>query len=151
MSTNRNFLHVNILVDDLESAVKFYRDELGLATDETPEQGMPSQFFKLAGGVQIHMNEIKDERSFRAHFAIDVDNFSEVFRRMKEIGAIDLTAWGNVRRLPGGKMQLFVRDPSDNLVEINSRQEEIIDPEILADDIVDAEESIFIWEEREVE
>jgi len=151
MSTNRNFLHVNILVDDLESAVKFYRDELGLATDETPEQGMPSQFFKLAGGVQIHMNEIKDERSFRAHFAIDVDNFSEVFRRMKEIGAIDLKAWGNVRRLPGGKMQLFVRDPSDNLVEINSRQEEIIDPEILADDIVDAEESIFIWEEREVE
>jgi len=146
MSNKRSFLHVNILVDDLEPAVVFYRDELGLKTDDTPEQGMPSQFFRLDNGSQIHMNEVKDIRSFRAHFALDVDNFSAVFRRMKEIGAIDLKAWGNVRKLPGGKMQMFVRDPSDNLVEINSCLEEIIDPDILADDIVDAEESIFVWD-----
>lgn len=150
MSTSRNFLHVNILVDNLEAAVKFYRDELGLKLHDTPKQGMPSQFFRLENGVQIHMNEIKDERPFRAHFAFSVDNFSDVFWRMKEIGVIDLNAWGNVRRLPSGSMQMFVRDPSNNLVEIASQPGEVIDPDILADEFVDAEEGMFNWDEREV-
>ena len=31
---------------------------------------------------------------------------------MKELGIIDIEPWGNVRQLPDGAMQLFVRDPS---------------------------------------
>ena len=114
------FKHVNVLVDDLEAAVKFYRDDLGLEAEETPDFGMPVQFFTLAGGAQLHLNKLPDERPFRAHFALFVNNFSDVFRRMKKIGAIDVTPWGNVRQLPGGGMQMFVRDPSGNLVEIGS-------------------------------
>ena len=32
--------------------------------------------------------------------------------------AIDTTTWGRARRLPSGVMQLFVRDPAGNLIEI---------------------------------
>jgi catechol 2,3-dioxygenase-like lactoylglutathione lyase family enzyme len=31
--------HVNVNVDDLDAAVAFYRDVLGLPLDDTPDQG----------------------------------------------------------------------------------------------------------------
>ncbi|MBC8267702.1 MAG: VOC family protein [Rhodospirillaceae bacterium] len=148
MSGNRSLHHINILVDDLESTVTFYRDDLGLEPDATPEQGFPAQFFKLGGGIQIHINELADERPFRAHFAMRVDDFSSVFRHMKEIGAIDTKPWGNVRKLPGGAMQMFLRDPSGNLVEITSHPDDEIDADVLEDDLVDPGESMFVFEDE---
>ena len=128
--------HVNIMVDNLEKAVAFYRDILGIELDETPNQDFPSQFFKFSNGTQIHMNEFADEKAFRAHFCIIVDDFSAVFRRMKNIGAIDITPWGKVRRLGSGAMQMFTRDPSGNLVEIASRPDDVIDGDVLDDELV---------------
>lgn len=125
--------HVNIMVDDLDLGVAFYRDLVGLELDETPDLDFPSQFFKFDGYQQIHMNEFKDERSFRAHFCIVVDDFNVVYQRMKKAGVIDIDPWGKVRRLPSGSMQMFCRDPSGNLVEIASRPDEIIDEDLLAD------------------
>jgi catechol 2,3-dioxygenase-like lactoylglutathione lyase family enzyme len=144
MSGNRSFHHINILVDDLNAAVKFYRDDLGLKSITTPDQGFPSQFFKFDGGTQMHINELADERPFRAHFALRVDDFSAVFRHMKKIDAIDTNPWGNVRTLPGGAMQMFLRDPSGNLVEITSRPGDEIDADVLGDDLVDPGESMFV-------
>ena len=120
MSRDFPIHHVNVLVDALGPAVSFYRDVLGLETVETPEQGFPSQFFRLTDTQQIHMNEIKDARSYRAHFCVVVPDFMEVYRRALRAGAIDIGAWGRIRRLPNGKMQMFVRDPSGNLIEIAS-------------------------------
>ena len=51
---------MNILVDDLDKAVPFYRDLVGLELDETPDHDFPSQFFKFANGTQIHMNQFED-------------------------------------------------------------------------------------------
>ena len=103
--------HVNVNVDDLDRAIPFYRDVLGLPLDDTPDQGFRSQFFRIGGGQQIHMNEIADARQFRGHFCLVVPDFQAVFRRAKATGAIDVAPWGRVRRLPSGKMQMFVRDP----------------------------------------
>jgi lactoylglutathione lyase len=144
MSGNRLFHHVNILVDDLDLAVKFYRDDLGLEPDTTPDQDFPTQFFKLGDSGQIHINEYADERPYRAHFAIRVDDFSAVFRHMKEIGAIDIKPWGNVRKLPGGAMQMFLRDPSANLVEITSHPDDQIDSDVMEDDLVDQGETLYV-------
>lgn len=144
MSGNRSFHHINILVDDLDAAVKFYRDGLGLESIATPDQGFPAQFFMFDGGTQMHINELADERPFRAHFAMRVDDFSDVFRNMKNIGAIDTKPWGNVRKLPGGAMQMFLRDPSGNLVEITSSPGDEIDADVLDDDLVDPGEGMFV-------
>ena len=136
MSSVNKLHHVNILVDDLDEAVPFYRDLIGLEMDETPDHDFPSQFFKFANGTQIHMNEFEDDRPFRAHFCIVVDDFNAVFQRMKKAGAIDIKPWGKVRRIATGSMQMFTRDPSGNLVEIASRPDDIIDDDLLADDLV---------------
>ncbi len=133
MSSNQILQHVNIMVDDLDQGVAFYRDLIGLELDVTPDLDFPAQFLKFNGVQQIHINEFVDKRSFRAHFCIVVDDFNSVFRRMKLAGAIDIDPWGKICRLPTGTMQMFCRDPSGNLVEIASRPGDIIDDDILGD------------------
>ncbi len=129
--------HINILVDDLDTAVAFYRDVIGVELDETPDHDFPSQFFKFSNGVQIHMNELKDVKPHRAHFCIVVDDFNEIFRRMKKAGVIDIEVWGKIRRLDNGAIQMFTRDPSGNLVEITSQPDVTLDDDILSDDLLD--------------
>lgn len=120
--------HVNIMVDDLEAAVAFYRDIVGLELDDTPDLGFPAQFMRLADGQQIHINELDDVTPERAHFALRVDDFDGVARRAIDAEVVEKHTWGQARRLPGGTMQMFVRDPSGNLVEIGCDADQSVDP-----------------------
>jgi catechol 2,3-dioxygenase-like lactoylglutathione lyase family enzyme len=141
--------HVNVNVDDLDAAIPFYRDVLGLALDETPDQGFRCQFFRIGSTPQqIHMNEMRDERQFRGHFCLVVPDFMGVFQRAKACNAIDLQAWGKVRQLPNGKMQMFVRDPSGNLIEIASTSKESIDLAVFHDEstLVEPRRGIYFME-----
>lgn len=135
--------HVNVNVDDLDVAIDFYRDVLGLPLDHTPDQGFRSQFFRLSGGQQIHMNELADGRAFRGHFCLVVADFGTVFARAKAAGAIDVRPWGRIRRLPSGAMQMFVRDPAENLIEIASARDAVISQSILGDELVEPRPGVY--------
>ncbi len=143
MGSDAHIQHVNVNVDELAPAVAFYRDVLGLALDATPDQGFESQFFRINARQQIHMNVIKDARPFRAHFCLEVEDFAGVFRRAKAVGAIDLAPWGRVRALPSGKMQMFVRDPHGNLIEIANASGAAIDPALFRDELVEPEPGVY--------
>ncbi|MCA8949256.1 MAG: VOC family protein [Planctomycetes bacterium] len=135
--------HVNVNVDDLDAAIVFYRDVIGLPLDVTPDQGFRSQFFRIGRDQQIHMNEIADVHQFRGHFCLVAPDFVGVFRRAKAADAIDLKPWGRVRRLPSGAMQMFVRDPAGNLVEIGSARDADIDVALFEDELVEPEPGIY--------
>src|SRR5262245_32877403 len=137
--------HVNVNVDDLDAAIPFYRDILGLELDKTPDQGFRCQFFKVGEVQQIHMNEMSDARQFRGHFCLVVPDFMAVFARAKASNVIDVAPWGKVRQLPNGKMQMFVRDPSGNLIEIANSNSETIDLAVFRDDIaiVEPERGVY--------
>jgi catechol 2,3-dioxygenase-like lactoylglutathione lyase family enzyme len=136
MSDDFLIQHVNVNVDNLDAAIPFYRDVLGLPLDDTPDQGFRCQFFRIGStSQQIHMNEMRDQRQFRGHFCLVVPDFMGVFKRAKARNAIDLNAWGKVRQLPNGKMQMFVRDPSGNLIEIASTASESIDLAVFQNDL----------------
>jgi hypothetical protein len=89
------------------------------------------------------MNEMRDERQFRGHFCLVVPDFMGVFARAKAIQAIDIGPWGKVRQLPNGKMQMFVRDPSGNLIEIASSSGEVIDLAGFRDDVVEPQRGVY--------
>lgn len=137
MTTDRILHHINLMVDDLDTAVAFYRDLIGMELDETPDHDFPSQFFKFTNGPQIHMNEFPDAKGLRSHFCIVVNDFNDIFRRMKKAGAIDVEVWGKIRRLDSGAIQMFTRDPSGNLVEITSQPDVVLDEDILGDELLD--------------
>ena len=118
--TMSSIQHVNLLVDDLDSAVAFYRDVIGLRPAPTPDLGFPAQFFDIGGDQQLHVNELDDVHPRRAHFCLRLDDFAVVIERAEFAGVVDDEAWGVPTRLPSGVVQLFVRDPAGNLVELNS-------------------------------
>lgn len=135
--------HATVIVDDLEKACSFYRDELGLEPLPTFNLDFPAQFFRINEEQQLHVTEWEDEISFRGHLCVQVDDFDSIFRRMRELGAIDTAPWGKVRRLPDGAMQMFIRDPAGNLIEISCPAEVGVDPAIFDDDLVDAEGGLY--------
>ena len=127
--------HVNVMVDDLAVATEFYTQVLGLEPAPTPELGFPAQFFKVADGQEIHVNELGDVHPERSHFCLRLTDFNAVFGRALELGIFETDTWGKVRRLPTGVMQAFVRDPAGNLIEISCSSEQLVDPAIFELDI----------------
>ncbi len=127
--------HVALIVSDLEKCRDFYTNFLGL--EELPAFAFdyPVQFYQINEKEQLHLTEWKDDVSFRGHFCLEVDDFGAIFNRSKERGIIDTTAWGKVRQLKNGAMQMFIRDPSGNLIEITYRGAEPIDEQIRRDEL----------------
>ncbi|HLR89752.1 MAG TPA: VOC family protein [Balneolaceae bacterium] len=127
--------HVTLIVDHLEKATEFYEKELGLTPLPAFNFDYPVMFFDINEHQQLHLSEWEDTPSFRGHICMQVDDFNAIFYRMKELGVIDIRPWGKVRRLPDGAMQMFVRDPSGNLVELSSDPEADIDEKIFSDEL----------------
>jgi lactoylglutathione lyase len=113
--------HVNLAVDDLASATVFYRDVLGLEPVPTPDLGFPAQFFSIGPGQELHVNQLDDIHADRTHFCLRLDDFAGVVERAEASAAIDTAAWGPATRIGTGVVQLFVRDPAGNLIELNSQ------------------------------
>ena len=143
MATVLQIQHATVIVDDLEKACAFYEQELGLEPLPTFNLDFPAQFFKVNDEQQIHVTEWEDKTSFRGHLCLQVDDFDSIFFRMKELGVIDTSPWGNVRRLPDGSMQMFLRDPAGNLLEISCPKTVEVDERIFDDELVDAGETIY--------
>lgn len=111
--------HVSIVAHDLEASLRFYVDELGLVPVATPNFGFPVVWL-AAGECQIHLFERPGEPPSHAHFGLEIPEFMSVYRRMKELGALDHTSFGNAMyELPDGGIQMYVRDPAGNLVELD--------------------------------
>jgi len=134
--------HVALIVKDLEAACIFYEKELGLEPLPAFLFDYPTAFFKFNDQQQLHLTEWEDAHSFRGHICVQVDDINTLFFRMKALGIIDIQPWGKVRRLPDGAIQMFVRDPSGNLVELSSDPEDPIDLKIFEDELY--QEGIYV-------
>ena len=144
MASIRHLHHVTLIVDDFEAACQFYEHELGLEPLPAFQFDYPTQFYKLNERQQIHLSQWEDQPSFRGHVCLEVDDFSPFFYRMKELDAIDIRPWGRCRRLPDGSMQMFVRDPSKNLIEIIARPDVPVDHAIFEDELVETHKNMYI-------
>lgn len=130
-----NINHVALVVSNLEEACEFYEKELGMEAIPAFLFDYPTAFFKINEDQQLHLTEWEDVFSFRGHLCLQVDDINAIFWRMKELGVIDVKPWGYVRQLPDGPIQMFVRDPSGNLVELSSAPDAQIDPKIFEDEL----------------
>lgn len=130
-----NINHVALVVTNLEEACHFYEKELGLEAIPAFLFDYPTAFFKINEDQQLHLTEWEDVFSFRGHICLQVDDINAIYWRMKELGVIDIKPWGHVRQLPDGPIQMFVRDPSGNLLELSSAPDAKIDPKIFEDEL----------------
>jgi len=119
MSVARMLNHVSVVARDLATSLCFYVDELGLVPLPTPDFGFPVVWLQ-AGDGQVHLFERPGTPPSHAHFGLEITEFMPVYRRMKELGALDHVTFGNAMyELPDGGIQMYVRDPAGNLVELD--------------------------------
>ncbi len=111
--------HVSIVAHDLEESMRFYVDVLGLEPVPTPTFAFPVRWLK-AGDLQVHLFAREDTPPTYAHFAFTVDDIVAVYERARELGILDRTSFGYaIAERPGGEAQLYIRDPSGNLLELD--------------------------------
>lgn len=112
--------HVSINARDLQESVDFYVELLGAEPIATPNFGLPVQWLAL-GHTQLHLFQKDMQPTSHHHLGITVDDIEPVYRAAERRAALDREAFGNhLVELPGDVVQLYLRDPAGNLVEIDS-------------------------------
>jgi catechol 2,3-dioxygenase-like lactoylglutathione lyase family enzyme len=115
------FNHVSIHAHDLEESVNFYVDVFGMEKLPTYTFAFPTQYLRL-GDLQLHVFEREGDVSAPAfhHIGIDVDDFEGAYLKAGELGLLDTTAFFSpIYELPDGSVQLYLRDPGGNLIELD--------------------------------
>lgn len=111
--------HVSINARNLAESVDFYADLLGAEPIPTPNFGLPVQWLAL-GRTQLHLFERDLEPTSHHHLGISVDDLEAVYRVAERRRCFDYQAFGNhLVQLPGDLVQLYIRDPAGNLVELD--------------------------------
>ena len=113
--------HVSFPVQDLDRAVHFYRDVLGLAPIPRPDLPFPGAWLGGSGGIQVHLIEPPPGAPLGSpppslnplggHIAFAIDDYDAVVAALHEAGIETLEAGPEVG-------QLWVRDPDGHLIEL---------------------------------
>ena len=120
MSDVLSLHHVSVLVSDTARALRFYRDLLGLSTnDSRPVMDYPGAWLDV-GAQQIHLIELPGNMAAGPvvehggrdrHLALTVADLESV-RTMLESGGVTYT------QSRSGRRALFCRDPDGNAIEL---------------------------------
>jgi len=119
MALIKRITHASVLVADLDISLRFYRDVLGMALDNTrPDLDYPGAWLH-AGEQQVHLLQLPnpDPRDGRPahggrdrHIAFDVTDVQALRTALDQAG-IDYTLSRS------GRNALFCRDPDGNALE----------------------------------
>ena len=106
--------HVSINVADVDAALAFYVDHLGLSPrTDRPAFGFGGAWLDV-GGQQVHLIEAPQPDDRGQHFALQVADLDATISELRAAGleVSDASPVGTAR-------QAFVHDPSGNLVELH--------------------------------
>ena len=106
--------HVSVHANDLEESARFYEEFFGMRRLPTPDFGYPVVWLEV-GELQVHLFKRDTAAPEYHHFALDVDDYTAAFKAAKERGILE----GRPRRFPDGAVQMYIRDPSGNRVELD--------------------------------
>jgi catechol 2,3-dioxygenase-like lactoylglutathione lyase family enzyme len=106
--------HVSINVDDVDAAIHFYVDVLGLTMrDDRPELGIEGAWLD-AGGQQVHLLGAAAPPSLGQHFAVQVADLDATIAELRGRGITVSDAMG-----VGTGRQAFLEDPAGNGVVLH--------------------------------
>ncbi|MBM3674730.1 MAG: lactoylglutathione lyase [Actinobacteria bacterium] len=107
--------HVNLRVDDLDVARRFYVEVMGFEEIDRPDFGFAGAWFRM-GAHQLHLQTTDHpETKSGDHFALHVADCAACAAELEAKGVDVLRLDG----VPGAGVQAFLRDPSGNLIELN--------------------------------
>ncbi len=124
--------HVSIHAVDMQESVRFYTEVFGMRRLPSPDFEHPVEWLAL-GEQQLHLFLRPTAAPAFHHIALDVDDFEAAYVKAGELGIHDDSTWApDVRELPDGSAQMYLRDPAGNLVEINWPDVRTLDRTVVA-------------------
>jgi len=125
--------HVSVRARRLAISVWFYTEIFGMERIPSPVFRMPTAWLRV-GRQQLHLVESESPAPHLQHFALNVDDFEDIYAKALAMGVEDRDTWGShVYELPDGAVQLYLRDPADNLVEVDWPDVTTLDASIAKD------------------
>ena len=127
------FNHVSIHAVDMEASLRFYIEVFGMERIPSPTFRHHVEWLRL-GDQQLHLFLRETPAPPVHHIALDVDDFEAAYLKPKELSALEGNAWdATVRELPDGAVQMYLRDPAGNLVEIDWPDVSTLDRSIVSE------------------
>lgn len=115
----KGFTHVSVHAHDLDESVRFYQALLGMQEIPAPDFPFPVRWLRV-GDLQLHLFESEAAAPAGHHFGLDVDDFESVYEKARELGVLVQEGYfSELYELPDGAVQLYLRDPAGNMVEVN--------------------------------
>ena len=106
--------HVSINVDDVNAALGFYVDVLGLQRrGDRPDLGVDGAWLD-AGGQQVHLIAGDVPRGAGQHFALLVADIAQTIAELRTRG-VKVSDPSPI----GPSVQAFLQDPAGNLIELH--------------------------------
>ena len=129
------FNHVSVQALDLEESVRFYVELFGAERIPTPKFPHTEDVVWLKlGDQQLHLFKKGGEAPVYHHFGVDVDDFEAMYLRVKELGLLDgETFAAKIWEHPAGWLQMYIRDPAGNLVEIDWPDPSTVDRSVVTE------------------
>ncbi len=136
------FTHVSVHAHDLDESARFYAEVFGMEEIPAPAFPFPVRWLRV-GNLQLHLFQSEDPAPRGHHFGIDVDDFEAAYEKVRELGVQEKEGYfSNVYELPDGAVQLYLRDPTGNMVEVNWPDVSTLDRSVVGEiEKVDAGES----------
>jgi lactoylglutathione lyase len=113
------FTHVSIHADDMEASLRFYTEVFGMRHVPSPDFEHRVEWLVL-GDQQLHLFLRDTPAPEFHHLGFEVDDFETAYRVACEHGLLERDTWApDVRELNDGSVQMYLRDPAGNLLEVN--------------------------------
>jgi lactoylglutathione lyase len=126
------FTHVSIHAYDMEESLAFYVDVFGMRHVPSPDFEHRVEWLQL-GDQQLHLFLRDTPAPDFHHLGLDVDDFEAAYLVATRRGLFDADAWAPyVRELSDGSVQMYLRDPARNLIEVNWPDATTLDRSIVA-------------------
>jgi lactoylglutathione lyase len=126
--------HVSICAQDAEESIRFYEELFGAERLPAHNVGVVVKWLRI-GDLQLHVFE-RPGLPIPAfyHFGLAVDDFPRVYEIALQRQIQDRETFGHhIYEIPSGQVQLYIKDPAGNLVEVNAPDVSVIGPAAQSD------------------
>ena len=120
--------HYSFVVEDLTKTGDFYAEVLGLEEIPHPSDTLNFRWFRIEGNTQVHLirkDRVVKTENKSVHLCLSIQDLDGYIAFLKEM---EVAFWdwpgtlNSVTTRADGVRQIYVKDPEDNWIEINTAQ-----------------------------